>query len=424
MTDSRAVVQVRHWYTVFDIRPDEWGGFGWSQCVDVSDTRARMEAFEKGDLYVDGEKVDARVAKRLRAQITGKYVDMPQVYDPTEEGPTRPYIPGLWSHEAIPAFIGPKGFGKTKLLCQLAAALLIQSRRFLGIFEPVEMTEGERQRDLWFVNSETRPAAVHEELLAAGLEFGYRDGLPCYFDPMVGPHGGGVLIVEHLRKLGGATRFDLTDPVKWQWWENRLIEYTGRANPPLTILADGVTAMLGNDTSRYGAFASAFRRLLNEAGIPNGLGVLHSPMGVNADTPMGGVESMGEWDGMWIAHASAFPVNPWTRRSFWTNPRLGDPQVMEHVMALDESGLLRLLPRERPVPATEEVSGNESAAYEAMVLDALKAAGKAGLTSLELTGRSREGEARRAARDRLLDRGLIFSVRAGQHTRWYLAEFR
>ncbi|MFB4350430.1 hypothetical protein [Microbacterium sp. CR_7] len=297
---------------------------------------------------------DARITDATGVTITGKVrqrvVDrlmidtesMRPIFDPTTGGAmTSAYIPGLWNHGTVPAFIGPKGWGKTKLLFgELAPALLIPDRQFLGAFEPAQMTEVERARDVWMINSETRPTAVHEELIAGGLTFARRNGVPCY----VGPFGldAGVLIIEHLPAGGGATSFDLTDPAKLGWWEERLIRFTGTYEPPLVVVADGVSAMLGNDTNRYGAFTSAFRRLLQEAGIPNGLGVLHSPMDPRVNTPMNGLESMGEWDGMWIARADRFPIFPTTPRHFLTLPRLGDPIVPEARVGLGDDGRLTL----------------------------------------------------------------------------------
>lgn len=267
---------------------------------------------------------------------------MKPIFDPSgPEAATRACIPGLSNHGTIPALIGPKGWGKTKLLCEYAAAKLIPGRRFLDYFEPAEMTDAERRRDVWLINSETRPGAVHDELLAAGLLFGYRDGIPCYYSDELGTEAG-VLIVEHLTMSGGPTTFDVTDEAKRAYWEKRLIKYVDRALPPLEVIVDGVTATLGNDTSRTGSFASEFRALLREIGVPNGLAVLHSPMGVNTNTPMGGIESMGEWDGMWIASAAAFPVRPSTARWFETLPRLGDPGVPRRKIELRE-GLLRLV---------------------------------------------------------------------------------
>ena len=225
------------------------------------------------------------------------------------------------NHATVPAFIAPKGWGKTLFACSHSYALMIPDARVLGYFDPVMVTEEERGRDVWLLNSETHPGVLHAELLRNGLEFRHRDGVPCYSGGE-----GGVLIVEHLVTTS-ATEFDLADEAKFDYWVTRLTEFVYHHVPPLMLIADGVTAMLGNQTARYGAFASRFRELLRECGIPNGLGVLHSPIGVATNTPMHGVESMAEWDGLWLGSSPAFPIRPSDRRYFETLPRLGDPRV-------------------------------------------------------------------------------------------------
>lgn len=425
----------------FTIRPDEWGGWRWANLVDRNDSREAREAFEAGPLLVvspgdppgQARAVSGTEARRLRAEITGAYENRRRIFDPTDEPATRPYIPGLWNHGRIPALSGPKGVGKTTLVCQLAAALVLPQRRFLGQFDPAELTEEERERDVWLINSETNPGAVHEELLRSGLEFDYREAVPCYHDPDDDhwqEHG--VLVVEHLLRTGGARAFDLTDDAVRQRWEHDLIGLTERRVPPLTVIADGVTAMLGSNTSGYGAWTSGFRRLLQEAGIPNGLGVLHSPMSAvgpgRAPTPMNGIESMGEWDGLWYFAAGAFPVHPWTSRELFTAPRMGDPVVLSHKVSMDDDRMLRLLPRAtKPAqdPGTSTVPGSDQdEAGERDVLDRLRGAGRSGLSGTDLTGSGREGKSRREARDRLVESGLIVSVPDGRGTRWLLSEFR
>lgn len=438
---ERPTVHVFYGGSAVIIRPDEWGGYSWADLVDKNDSRAVREAFELDPLRVvdtgrrwpDHREVSGTEARRLRAEITGAYQHRRRIFDPTEEPATRPLIPGLWNHGRIPALSGPKGVGKTTFVCQLGATLILRGRRFLDRFEPAELTEEERQRDVWLINSETHPGAVHEELLRAGLAFDSRDGVPCYHDPAEPDwEDFGVLVVAHLpRENGGARAFDLTDDAKRRSWENDLIGMTERRLPPHTVIADGVTAMLGSNTAGYGAWTSGFRRLLQEAGIPNGLGVLHSPMSAvgpgRAPTPMNGIESMGEWDGVWYFAAGAFPVHPWTSREFYTAPRMGDSVVLSHKVSMDDEGLLRLLPRStRPARDSDESTPDtgDGAVWEADVLDRLRGAGKAGLSGTDLTGRGREGKSRREARDRLVESGLIVSVPDGRGTRWLMSEFR
>ncbi|WP_434769399.1 AAA family ATPase [Curtobacterium flaccumfaciens] len=427
-----------------EIRPDQWGSYAWADLHNKRDRQDVRDAFEVDPLRVvapgrrwpDFREVSGKEARHLRAEITGAYENRRQIFDPTDEPATRPMIPGIWNHGRISALSGPKGVGKTTFVCQLAASLIIQRRRFLDLFEPAELTEEERQRDVWLINSETHPGAVHEELLRAGLAFGYRDGVPCYYDPAYDDWQlQGVLIVDHLSTHnGGARAFDLTDDAVRQRWENDLIGLSERRLPPHTVIADGVTAMLGSNTSGYGAWTSGFKRLLQGAGIPNGLGVLHSPMSAvgpgRAPTPMNGVESVGEWDGVWYFAAGAFPVFPWTTREFYTAPRVGDPVVLSHKVSMDDEGMLRLLPRATkpardPGTSTSTMPDlGEDESWERDVLDRLRDAGKTGLSGTDLTGRGREGKLRREARDRLVESGLIVSVPDGRGTRWLLYEFR
>ncbi|MDM7888739.1 AAA family ATPase [Curtobacterium sp. RHCJP20] len=417
--------------------PSEAWGPDWRDNFTPLQSQSVEEALFRGPLRLGDELVPKNREDEWRERVTGSKKALP-IFDPTQEPPTRPYIAGLLNHGRIPALSGPKGVGKTTFVCQLCAALIIRSREFLGVFEPAEVTAEERGRDVWLINSETHPSAVHEELLRAGLAFGYRDGVPCYHDPAVVEwEQQGVLIVEHLPRNGGAVSFDLTDKAKRRLWEERLISFAARRQPPLTVIADGVTAMLGSNTSGYGVWTSGFRRLLQEAGIPNGLGVLHSPMSAvgagRAPTPMNGVESMGEWDGIWYFGASSFPVFASTGREFYTAPRMGDPVVLNHRMTMGDDGMMRLVPRETKAAdrtTSSGASGNptatsdENQAMDQDVLARLAEAGRTGLTGTEVTGYGREGALRREARDRLVEAGLIFSITEGRGSRWFLSDHR
>ncbi|MGR2751495.1 AAA family ATPase [Agromyces arachidis] len=339
------------------------------------------------------------------------------VFDPSgSDVATRPYVPGLWSHGSIPALIGPKGWGKTKLLCELTAALVLPGRRLLDHFEAADLTDAERRRDVWLINSETRPGAVHEELQAAGLAFGHRDGVPCYFSPELGPDAG-VLIVEHLTMSGGATAFNITEEEKRRYWEERFIGYADQLKPPLTVIADGVTATLGNDTGRTGAFASGFRRLLREAGIPNGLAVLHSPMSPSVNTPMGGIESMGEWDGMWIASAATFPVRPATTRWFETLPRIGDPEVLRRRIELRE-GRLRLIDVASSPDAGSQTNATDHGGRRAELRAKLLAA-EEWLWTKEVCGTGEEYKANKIVLELMEREGEVESRSQGGRNRGY-----
>jgi hypothetical protein len=379
-------------------------------------------------IHQDGVLLKGQQRQKVLERVLATLDPMPKVFDPTTpEWALRVYIQGLWNHGTVPGFVGPKWWGKTKLLCALVAALVIPGKRFLGYFEPVEMTEEEWARDVWLLNAETHIGALHAELLLNGLTFGYRDGVPCYFWDSQGfaepDPDQGVLIVEQLVKTS-ATSFDLTDEGRYDFWVTRLTKFVYHHIPPLTVVADGVTAMLGNDTSRYGIWSSRFKDLLRECEIPNGLGSLHSPMGVNTNTPMYGVESMGQWDGMWIGSSPVFPIGPDDRRDFRTYPRLGDPAVPLHRIVADDDGLLRMV--EAPTKTTSRPDGEEPDRKQ-VLLDRLRDAPEGWLWTKDLC--RTEGDdykPDRAALKELLSEGKVSAEKVVEGrtrgTRWRLAE--
>jgi hypothetical protein len=344
--DSMTEVEVNFADKIVTFPRSGWGpGAAHSTNVSGGPSFAK-EALQNGRFIVGWDALrgasifaDDRQARKLRLMVMGLDDSTRPVYDPTAPGEeTRPLIPRLMNHNRISALVAPKAWGKTKLLLQFHAALIIPERRFLNHFAPAVMTDEERSRDQWFVNAETPGDAVHSELLKAGLVFDYRDGTPVYHADVEDWELSGALVVENL--YGRATEFDLTAPGRWDYWRDRFVDFGNRHLPPLFVTADGVTAMLGNETSRTGKFASAYRSLLVDADIRTGLASLHSPMGVNVDTPMQGLESWAEWDGSWIGHADAFPVLPSTRRTFYTLPRIGDPEVPPRKIQLGPDGML------------------------------------------------------------------------------------
>src|SRR5215212_10171134 len=75
---------------------------------------------------------------------------------------------------------------------------------------------------------------------------------------------------------------------------------------------------------------------------------------------MHGIESMGQWDGMWLGSSPAFPIGPDDRRYFETYPRLGDPRVRPREVVIDDNGLLQLLIDSKPSASnTAEAGGVE-----------------------------------------------------------------
>lgn len=364
----------------------------------------------------DGELMPEANVRRVRATLLGTYDSRPRMLDPREDEPGRELISGLWRWGTVPMLGGPPKVGKSTLIAELIAALIIPGRRFLGYFDPVQLTPEERARAIWLLNAENPPGELHEALLAAGLQFDI-DAAPYYY-----AEGGGVLYVEHLEDHGGASVFDLTVPENRDWWEYRFMQCpcTGidDSQPPLVVIADGVTAMLGSDTTRYGAWFGPFRDLLRALDVPNGLAVGHN--GLAGKHLMNGVESMAGPDGLWT-YTSPNADEPSAPRYFWTVPRLRAAAVPKGRVRIGEDGLLSYKPKESPSTGLEEKEP-ESTDWEQDVLTRLIAAGESGLMTTEVTGRGRVGQLRKKALDALAKAGRIVSRAEGQGTRWHLSD--
>lgn len=349
-------ITVRQGSLTFAIHPSEYEGADepwYPRAYDDDDAKRMLRAVAKGSLWLGERKLTEDEAQMVRLRLQG-LGQTHRPFDPTERGPSRELIPGLWMHGTCPGLSAPKGFGKTTaLMIPLAAALVIEGRRFLGFFEPAHLTPMERARDVVLGNAEHPEDDVHELLLELGLEFGYRsNGCPVYFDPTSkGPEDPtrGCLIVEHLNEEGGAISFDLTDPVKLAVQAMQLQSYRKDTDlpqtPPLALLVDGLTAILAQNTSGYGALSSALKRLMRMVDIPNGMASMHSPMSLGTLTPMQGVESSAEWDGLIVAQAGAVLIGPETSRSLHTFPRHRKlPFLRDLRLRMDpESGLVHVV---------------------------------------------------------------------------------
>ena len=89
-----------------------------------------------------------------------------------------------------------------------------------------------------------------------------------------------------------------------------------------------------------------------------------------------------------------------------------------------QSGRARVVEQRAGVDTLDLTDRPPTAAEaEAEVRDDLLSAGSGGLSSTEVTGTGRVGTARRAARDRMRDRGEVISRREGRALRWWLPEF-
>jgi len=372
-----------------------------------------------------GEPLPPARARFFRAEILGTYDGMPRAYDPTTAGPVRPYIPGLMNHGTIPMLGGPPKGGRSTLANQLAAALIIPDRRFLDAFEPAQMTEAEGRRHVLLLNGENPPDEVHEDLLRLGLEYEpwTADAAPFYSVPGVDR----VLFVEHLDQLGSGDVFDMTSDEQREFWEYRILKATHATGEPtpLTVIADGVTAMLNADTTRYGRWFAGFKKLLRALDIPNGLAVGHS--GLNTGHLMNGVESMAGPDGLWMYDAREPDKNPNAPRYFWTTPRLRGPRVERSQVVMDDSGMLRLLTPEESARSGSRPAGDDTSwRWEAMRAR-LHDAGSAGLYSFEVAERGPGYRGNMAELERRKQSGEVVarSVTSNKSrgVRWWLAEF-
>jgi hypothetical protein len=325
-----------------DSRPDrpgwahEWG------TLTPEAAAERREILADGTFWRDAERLSPAQTNYERAKILRTYDGLSSAFASRPSGAVRPYIPGLWHHQSVPMLGGPPKVGKSLLVCDLAAALVIAGRQFLDHFEPVNVTPEERARPIVLVNAENPEADMHEALLATGLEYdAVGDPYPFYLDPD-DDGTGSMLFVVHLEVAGGADTFDLTKQDVYDRWEFELLGLARVAGPPLTLIVDGVTAILNSDTTRYGRWYSEFRRLLKSVDVPNGLPTGHT--GMKNGYLMNGVESMAGQDGLWTYDASEPYVNPRAQRRFRTVPRLHAPAIDPTPVVMGEDGRLRLDP--------------------------------------------------------------------------------
>jgi hypothetical protein len=387
----------------------------------LTDPDFRRLAIERGTLLLDGEPMPDGQAKRVRASLLGTIA--PLAIEREGERPARWIIPGLWRWGTVPMLGGPPKVGKSTLIADLCAALVIPGYRFLNHFDPVdwgEAVEGYAERNIWLINAENPPDLMHEALLATGLEYDeWTGGVPFYF------HSGSrvSLVVVHLDDHGGADVFDMRDEDRRDRWAFHMMfcpcDGVTEEPPPLVVIADGVTAMLRSDTTGYGEWFAGFTDLLRELDAPNALAVGH--MGMRGGHLMNGVESYAGPDGGWFLETRN-PDDPKAARTFRTTGRLTAPSV-DRGRVVHEDGRLSLVVAEQDADgASAATLEDEAATWDADVLDRLREAGVAGLRATDLTGSGRFGAARREAVARLQAAGRIRFVPEGQGKRWHLSD--
>lgn len=283
----------------------------------------------------EGHPLPESLQKRVKARLLGTYADTPepltfgeQLREHDARGGTRYLIPDLWPWGTYPALGGPPGVGKTVLVADLVASLLVPGRRFLNYFKPVTLTEDERDRTLWLVNTEMARGPMLDALAEAGVLEHSR------------------LVVDHLDDLGGPGMFDLTNPDIFDMWEQRLPWCEGCVGadevPPVVVIVDNLTAVLqevGKPLEHYGELHGAFVRLMAAIDCPNGLTVMHNTL--EGGHGMGGVTGQNRQAGRW-SYWSANGDDPHSPRYFKVAPRYPAVAVPKTRVLLGDDGRLRL----------------------------------------------------------------------------------
>lgn len=318
---------------------EEWND-QWDSSSDHERERMTALARDAQVALPDGTPLSGATLFRMRQRLIDRHVrGVLPLGSPlaTTKPPARPLIPGLWQWGTIPTLGGPPKVGKTTLLVDLAAALLVPGHRFLDHFDPVDLTEDERLGGVWLINAETPPVALEEELRALIPD-----------EHLLRLH------VWHLETEGGAGTFDLTDPDLYEEWLLRLTNCEDCDGSddwgPTAVLADGMTAFLaasGKTTAATGLWYAAFRRLVREVGTPNALATGHNVM--RGGHLMGGVEASAPGDGLW-----SYDTGKAGARVFSVKPRMGGPAVPPLRVTMSEGRLVAKAKSEKAKPRQEK----------------------------------------------------------------------
>lgn len=348
----------------------------------------REEAIRSGSFITPGgEPMPERTANRVRHRLRGTYAHLPLPGDNADVGEVSYLVDGIWPRGTIPLLGGNQKAGKSTLGADLTASLLTPGRLFLGRFE-TRLTEEERERGVWVVNAENPPDLFEEEVWGQ-----WEEGT------------GNAITLDHLDHLGGPQAFDLTDSNIYELWLNRFVECRecqgDDDTTPAVVIVDGLTAILGGDTSRYAAWYVKFKQLMRELDVPSALAVGHNTQA--GGHLMGGIEALGAPDGLW-SYWSADPDNANSARYFKTVPRLGAPAV-DQTRVLKVEGRLLLDDTERKDEARAHPT--EVHPYEDEVRARLDAAGSEGLRKTEVTGSGGFGTLRRKALNSLIEAGEV-----------------
>lgn len=169
----------------------------------------------------------------------------------------------------------------------------------------------------------------------------------------------------HLEAMGGPQDFDLTNVELYKRWLDYLVacEVCDGSDEqiPSVLIVDGLTAILGGNTTNYGPWYAAFRQFMRTLDIPNGLVVGHNT--IQGGHLMDGVEAQAGPDGLWSYFASN-PDNPMSVRRFSVRSRLGGVPVPPMEVRLTDG----LLIARTPAPSSDAQPPSEPDQDEVLVV--------------------------------------------------------
>lgn len=351
----------------------------------------------------------------IRSEHGTRWAQVPW-WDLSDEEAGRWVIPGLWPWGHKPLLTGQPKAGKTSLVVELVATLLIEGHRFLDHFEPAALSQADRHRGVTLINAETPPRDLVEELQRRlGDDQEARSNLD----------------VLHLETMGGAATLDLTQPEVVDQWAHRLTSCNtcDRSDDwtPSVVVVDGLTAILqaaDKGVEYYGAWYAKFRQLMIELRVPNALVVGHSTLTGNHS--MGGTEALAGPDGLWT-YSSDNVDNPRASRWFSVMPRLGGAAVPRMRVVRDDAGQLAHAGGAQTAAAGSTDGQTDDGPPDAVdaegqVRSRLLAAGREGRTATHFTDGGRVGQERRKALAQMVERGVVIKRQDGRGFRYWLAD--
>jgi len=382
-------------------RPDEW--------IDREEMSPEQRAMTdrvvaEGRLYLGDALMPERQARWMRAMLLGTGSAQMRVPEGLRHlsgpGGRRFLIEDVWPWGTYPMLGGAYKAGKTTLVADLVASLMVPGRLFLGRFA-VTLTEEERNRGIVVINAETPAEDFENALLAAGV------------DPDTN-----LLNIYHLDELGGPGQYDVTDPANFDEWEREFVQCNDCWGEdfwsPAVVIVDGLTAIAGLE--RYSEWYGDHKRLMKAADIPNAIVTGHNAAGTNH--LFNATAANAGPDGVW-SYTTDSPDDPRSPRRFQVLPRVGGVELPGARVRMDDDG--RLTIAKAKTAAAPEVAGPDyiDEAAERMLARLTEASpGEVGQTAL--TGKGRDGQINRAGLERLLADGRA-EVRIDGARKWWRA---